>query len=263
MMSEKTSAQYLQQNWSRFISDEPDTLTNFLHDNSNLPGPRANLTLGFKLALLVSNSWEKKRGYLKKCLERWKNSNDEYLLFCFYTSLGYILAEYPQEDKWALTLLHEGNYSKYWRARESVTFGLSKMLEKRPEFTIGLLKAWNIKKETIILRNTLMALASPKLLALSKDIRNELRDYIRLAMNQIKEASQQDKKKEDYKLLKKSLGFIISVAAVEDQRLLDDMDSWIESGFKVWRTIIKQNLKKKRLMKKHPSESKKLITKLG
>ena len=82
-------------------------------------------------------------------------------------------------------------------------------------------------------------------------------------MNQIKEASQQDKKKEDYKLLKKSLSFIISVAAVEDQRLLDDMNNWIESSSKDWNTIIKQNLKKKRLIKKHPIESKKLLAKLG
>ena len=63
-------------------------------------------------------------------------------------------------------------------------------------------------------------------------------------MNQIENANAEDPRRDDYKLLRKSLGFIISVAAVDDIQLLDDMSNWIKSNNKYWNSIIKSNLKK-------------------
>jgi len=161
-MKEKPSADYLDKNWSQFLSQTPDDLTKYLLKNSNLPGPRGNLTLAMKLASLISGSWGENGVFLKTCFEQWNASDDEYLLFCLYTSLGYISAEFPEEDGWILGNLLEGNYSKHWRARESVTFALTRMLEKRTEFTLKLLEEWNRDVEVMVLRNTLMALANPK-----------------------------------------------------------------------------------------------------
>jgi len=81
-------------------------------------------------------------------------------------------------------------------------------------------------------------------------------------MNQIKNANAEDHREDDYKILKKSLGFIISVAAVEDKQLLDDISNWIKSNNKYWNSIIKSNLKKNRLKKKYPEKSDQLLNQI-
>jgi hypothetical protein len=92
--SERSSAKELPRLWSRFLGDgSVEWLTGFLLDHSNLPSPRANLTLVWKTSSLVAESWSAHRDQLKTCLEGWRESGDEYLLLTLHTALGYIIAE--------------------------------------------------------------------------------------------------------------------------------------------------------------------------
>lgn len=253
-MKEKTSADELEANWAIFLEGSPDLLRSYLNENSNLPGPRGNLTLAERLSKLVSRTWKEKREYLIEALEQWRASDNEYLLFCYYSTLGHLMAHHPEEDAWAKGALYEGNFSKHWRAREAVTFAVVAMLKTRPRYTLDLLKQWNQNSHIIVLRNILVALADPTSLKSNLEIGEELRDYIHKAINIVKKPSEEEKANESYKLLKKSLGFVLSVAAMEDSRIVDDMMGWVNLGNRELVSIVKQNAKKNRFKKRYPEK---------
>jgi hypothetical protein len=250
-VSEKESAQSLEERWSRIMeSRNVEELTEFLSAHSNLPGPRANLTLAYKAAELILRDWDGHETLLRKILDRWANSANEYLLVCRNMTLGYVLSAH--DDEAYEGALHRQNFHPMWRAREAVTLGLQKTLSVRPDYTLGLLEKWNRSGETLILRNTLMVLADPPNLKYNERTRESLRTYIFRAMDTVKHASP-EARGDDYKLLKKSLGFVPSVAAVYDKRIVEDLESWAQAGLKEWNGIIRSNLGKSRFMKAYPA----------
>ena len=250
-MSERSSAEELTRLWSGFLGEgSEEELTGFLLDHSNLPGPRANLTLVWKTSSLVAESWSAHRGQLKTCLEGWRDSGDEYLLLTLHTALGYIIAEHPEEDEWALRILYEGNFSPLWRAREGVTLGLGAALGKRPELVLGVLREWCSEDSPLLIRNALMVLADPERLEGKPALVEELEAYISRAMNLVRDATPEDRRDPGFKILKKTLGFVISVAAVEDEAFLGRMEEWIGAGVKAWRPILRSNLKKNRMRRR-------------
>ena len=261
-VSEKASAGQLEEKWPSLIeSRSVEELTGFLSTNSNLPGPRANLTLAFKAAELILRDWQKHEALLRKLLNMWAHSMDEYLLLCRNVALGYILSGY--DDQVYEEVLYRQNFHPTWRAREAVTLGLQKTLSSRPGYTLRLLAKWNRSGDALILRNTLMVLADPPTLRNSEQARDSLRAYVVEAMELVKHSSPEAKRSDDYKLLKKSLGFVPSVAAVHDKRIIDDMENWVQADVKEWKTILRSNLGKSRLEKAYPVESERIKAVLG
>ena len=256
-MKEASKAKELRQLWKQLMHDCND-LTSYLLRYSNLPGPRANLTLAFTLGELFLESWSQNKVKLSYCLDKWAQSMDQYLLLCRNIVLGFILSEYDS-DLFAEVLYNE-NFNPKWRPREAVTLGLQRTLDKRPDYVVKLLDKWNTSCEPIVLRNTLMILAEPKILQQKPELRDVLRDYIHESINFVKE--KRLNKKEDIKLLRKSLHFVPSVAAMNDERILSDLSTWAGSECKDLKSIVKSNLKKKRFIKLYPEESKTLLRKL-
>jgi hypothetical protein len=253
-MSEKYSSRLLKKDWENLYRKNCNDLTHFLKTHSNLPGPRANLTLAFTIGELFLNDWETHQKRLMNCIYEWGNSGEEYLLLCRNIVIGYLLSEY--DNDLFTKMLYEDNFNSRWRPREAVTLGLQKTLQKRPKFTLKLLEKWNTTSEPIVLRNTLMILAEPKILQQYPELRGILRKYIHQAMNLVREA---DDKKEDIKLLQKSLGFIPSVAAIYDEKIVSDLIEWADADFKTWKNIVKSNVKKKRFLKLYPEILKKIL----
>jgi hypothetical protein len=248
-VNEKATAKDLKEAWEGVLKRrDEEKLTGFLVENSNLPGPRANLMLAMELGKLVSNSWDGHSEFLKKCINAW--TKDEYLRTCRNITLGYIMAEHPEEDEWIARILYEDNFSEGWRPREAVTIGLCRALERRPDDTLALLEKWNKKGDLTVLRNTLVALADPHNLKENEKIRDSLRLYTILAMDAIK--NEKETKSKGYDILKKSLGFTVSVAAVEDPKMMQLLDTWVDSDTRPWKNILRSNLKKSRLIKKYP-----------
>ena len=261
-MSEKRSATELEDRWPSILGAmDAGELTGFLSANSNLPGPRSNLTLAFKVAELVQGSWREHEGWLRGCLDDWAHSMDEYLLLCRNITLGFILSAY--DDEVYEEVLYRQNFHPMWRAREAVTLGLQKALSGRTGYTLKLLEKWNESGDALILRNTLMVLADPPSLKESQQVRDSLRAYIIKAMALVKHISPEAKRGDDYKLLKKSLGFVPSVAAVYDERIIKDMADWARADIKEWKTVVRSNLGKSRLRDAYPLETERIKAALG
>ena len=96
-LKEKTSADELEANWAKFLEGSPDLLRSYLKENSNLPGPRGNLMLAERLSKLVSRTWKENLEYLIEALEQWRTSDNECLLFCYYSTLGHLMAHHSEE----------------------------------------------------------------------------------------------------------------------------------------------------------------------
>ncbi|MBN2335425.1 hypothetical protein JXL21_07665 [Candidatus Bathyarchaeota archaeon] len=261
-MNEKEAADKLQENWRSILEvEDPAPLTAYLTAYSNLPGPRANLALAYKVGELLTEGWSMHRGFLLRCLDAWAHSGDEYLLTVRNVALGYILSENdaPRFEE----ILYRQNFHPMWRPREAVTLGLQRTLAKCPEHTLSLLTKWNESGELIVLRNTLMVLAEPSQLETNKRLRDELREYIRLGMDRVRTESAENRRGDGYKLLKKSLGFVISVAAAHDGEVIGDIEQWAGEGVPAWRSILRQNLKMKRFRTKYPRIAEELLSRLG
>lgn len=253
-MKEKNSAVELQKNWNKYLINCCISLTSYLREHSNLPGPRANLTLAFTLGDLFLDSWKENKDIFFHCLDKWAHSMDEYLLLCRNIVMGYVLSEH--DCSLFTEILYRQNFNPMWRPREAVTLGLKRTLLKRPDFVLNLLDKWNATGEPIVLRNTLMILADPKILQEKPELRGILRDYIHQAMNLVKEEGKD--KKDDMKQLQKSLNFVPSVAAKYDEKILIDLIEWADSEYKTWKSIVKSNMKKKRFIKLYPDITKKI-----
>jgi hypothetical protein len=260
-MSEKEAAKELVLSWNRLISDySPKPLTDFLKSNSGLPGPRGNLTLAAEVSKLIASYWATKREFLKETIIGWSKSGDEYLMFVAYSTIGYVLSRNPSEDDWAVPILYEANFSRLWRAREGVTIALEALLEDGADFTLGLIEDWCISNNPIVVRNSIVALAHPTQLRRNQAQLDALERYNGVGMGIIAEvADLQD----DTKMLAKSLGFTISVAAEADEDYLDELDRWINDPVKAWRPIIRENLTKARIRKKYPRRVEALLKHLG
>ncbi len=253
-MKEKNSAIELQKQWSKLLHD-CKSLTSYLREHSNLPSPRANLTLAFTLGELFLNSWKENKAVLTHCLDKWAQSMDEYLLLCRNIVISYIISE--QDCNLFTEILYKQNFNPMWRPREAVTLGLQRTLIKRPDFVLKLLDKWNTAGEPIVLRNTLMILAEPKTLQRKPELRGILREYIHQAMNLVVE--EVENKKGDMELLQKSLRFVPSVAAMYDEKIVSDLTEWADADCKILKSIVKSNMKKKRFIKLYPEISKKFL----
>jgi hypothetical protein len=246
--------------WRGLIADHrAEPLTSFMLGHSGLPGPRGNITLATEASRLIAESWDAEGRFLRELIEEWTSSGDEYLIFTAHCSLGYILVVSPAEEAWAVPLLYEGNFNRLWRAREGVTFALEALLDKRRGFAFALIDAWCADRNPIVVRNTVVALAHPSQLRESAEQLDVLKKYNRIGMELVAGSW----KTPDAKMLAKSLGFTLSVAAEADESYLDQFEEWIRAGVKPWRNIVKENLGKSRIAKKYPARIAALRALLG
>ncbi len=260
-MTERSAAEELATSWDRLIADgSPGSLTEFLVTNSGLPGPRGNLTLAAEASRLIAMDWATKRGFLKGLIIGWLASGDEYLLFVTHSAIGHVLSGNPEEVEWAVPILYEANFSPLWRAREGVTFALEALLEDRSDLALSLIDKWCKPRDPIVVRNSIVALAHPTQLRRNNAQLDALERYNGVGMEIVAKVIDPG---DDVKMLAKSLGFTLSVAAETDEGYLDEFENWIDGNIKAWRSIIKENLTKARIAKKYPSHIEALLKRLG
>jgi hypothetical protein len=260
-MSERKAAEDLVSSWDRLVSDcSPGPLTAFLRANSGLPGPRGNLTLAAEASRLIARNWVAKRGFLRDLITDWSMSGDEYLMFVAHSAIGHVLTSNQSEEEWAVPILYKANFSSLWRAREGVTFALEALLEDSGDFALRLIDSWCNSRQPLVIRNSIVALAHPTQLRRNRSQLDALERYNRIGMEIVAETLNPN---DDTKILAKSLGFTLSVAAEADEGYLDEFDKWIGTQVKVWRPILKENLTKARIRKKYPSRVEVLLNRLG
>ncbi|TGK80821.1 hypothetical protein EHQ31_12470 [Leptospira montravelensis] len=212
----------------------------YLLKNSHLPGPRGNLEL------LYSFSKNANEREVNECLsfynDELSNSPEEFVVMCGIVS--YCILNIKNIKK-TLTFIRKYVSHSSWRIRESVAIGIQEIAENNKVEILANLKKWmngnDLEKRTIV-----AALCEPKLLK-EKSFNIELIKILyELTMN----FDQIDGKlSENQTTLRKTLGYGWSVAIVsvpKEGKIAFEKIAKCNNKHVKW--IVKENLKKNRLM---------------
>lgn len=231
-----------------FIINDSKKLEKFLIENSNLPGPRANLELLFAFAEVYENVEVLKQWIKISDEEAGANDPKAFLPFCAAACLGKIYTK--TRDKELITILKKLSNDTRWRTRETVAFAFQFIGENDFEDLKTIFNKWIKKSNNLEKRAMLVALAHPPML------NKERADYCFEILEEVMQAMDRT---ENFDVLKKGLEFVISVFTVYSPvKGFDFMKRCIGKD-KAINTIIKSNLKKNRIVKRYPEEVKALI----
>jgi hypothetical protein len=237
-----------------------ENLAKYLTSNSNLPGPRGNLELAEVFADVVEDN---ARGESEKlwdlCMklaqfspvEAPVNNPKEFLVFCGARGVG-VLGSSTAFFQKALSRLKELASDSRWRTREAVAMAIQSMIEKQPQKTLKELENWIENNNWLLMRAVAAGVAEPPLLKDKQTAESALELHKRIFA---KIVTAQERKSDEFKTLKQGLGYSLSVVvcAVPKEgfeymrQLAGTQDADI-----LW--IVKENLKKNRLLKNFPEE---------
>lgn len=219
-----------------------DEWTEYLLAESRLPGPRGNIELARAVAI------EADVGRLTYYLSFDEglaptNSPYEFLAFCGTLGQGRLVSEGDLE---ALTTLRAAASDARWRIREAVAMALQFYGSKDMAGLLKEMEVWS-KGNHLEQRAAAAALCEPALLKNTIHAEKVLRilDAITASLFE-----SEDRRQESFKVLKKGLGYCWSIAAVADPetgKLL--MERWLIVEDPDVRWIMRENLKKKRMMR--------------
>jgi len=180
------------------------------------------------------------------------NDPQEFLPFCGAYGIGAIGSVSPQYFEQALSTLKMLANDFRWRMREAVCFGLQRMMRKRSHDVLKRLETWIGDGSLLQLRAVIAAVADPPLLKNKQLATIALRLHKRIinSLHHLKE-----RKFEDFRTLKKALGFTLSVVVCEiPETGFKFMHELVNSTDPDIRWIVTDNLKKNRLIKDFPEQ---------
>jgi hypothetical protein len=214
--------------------------TPYLLAESGLPGPRANLELIQVVADMGSRAlFEAYLAYGPE--EAPVNSPEMLLAVCGVVGMGRLLAE-GQND--LLEVIRRQANDPRWRMREGVSMALQRLGDRDMDRLLDEMEGW-AKGSLLEKRAAAAALCEPRLLKSEQHAKRTLAVLDVITGSLIGE---EDRRSEDFKALRKGLGYCWSVAVAalpgEGKPL---MEKWLGSGDKDIAWIMKQNLRKARL----------------
>ncbi len=218
-----------------------DDWDDYLRVESGLPGPRGNL----ELAHAAADLGDRKRfeHFLSFDPQRAPvNTPDGFLAFCGVEGLGKLIAE-GQTDLWP-TLRNYASDPR-WRIREAVAMALQRIGRADMDALLGNMETW-ATGAWLEMRAAAAGLAEPDLLREEQYILRALTilDQITLAVENTEERD------EDFKVLRQGLGYCWSVVVVSlPNPGKQAMEHWLSSADRDVRWIMKENLKKKRMIR--------------
>jgi hypothetical protein len=214
----------------------------FLLKNSGLPGPRGNL----ELAKVVAEEGTKLQFEEFLSLQANENTPEVFVVFCGIVGLGKLAA---QGEYQFLIPLRSYASDPRWRIREGVATALQSIGDKDMNLLLKEMQVWSLGN-WYEKRAAAAALAEPRLLKEPKVVKEVLK-----ILNQITEKvdSAGSLKDESFKVLRQGLGYCWSVAvAAQPKEGKTVMEKWLISKNPDIRWIMKENLKKNRLIKMDP-----------
>lgn len=256
------------------LFDYPDRfmdIEDYLSTNSNLPGPRGNLTLAFKFAEYFEKESVSKE--LLDLLIRWiniskeeapTNNPREFLPFCGILSLG---AHFFYADDGIKDLIMDqfkiSMNDKRWRIKEGAAMGFQKIAEKDFDTIKKYFSLWYDSSNFAEKRAFIAALAHPPIL---KD-KEAQRFSLKISEDIIKDilfTSKEIRKSDEFTVLSKGLKYALSVfvAALPGEGF-DLLKRFAQINDTELRNILKSNLSKSRLTKKYASEVGEVLSILG
>jgi len=212
----------------------------FLLRESGLPGPRGNI----ELARAVADEGDEElfQTYLSFEAEiAPTNSPQEFLAFCGVLGLGRLVSEGKSE---LLGTLRDWASDPRWRSREAVAMALQRLGQVDMDLLLTEMERWS-RGGLLERRAAAAGLCEPVLLGQPEHARRvlEILDVITASI-----VDEEDRRSDQFRALRKGLGYCWSVAVVA----LPDygkkmMERWFSSDDKDVRWVMKENLGKKRL----------------
>ncbi len=245
-----------------------EDLEQMLVANSNLPGPRANLELAWAFA----DCFEKIQltEELSHLLTAWANLAPEqapsghpleFLPFCAIQALGAAYLRTTGREH-ILVVLKKAAGDSRWRVREAVAMGFQRIAEMDFAIAQEVFSAWLSDATLMEKRAILAALAHGPLLKPPERAEFCL-DITELVLRNLLRLPRQERKTEGFRILKQGLEYSISlfVESLPEQGFAR-LEKWVEEDDADLRHIIKSNLLKARLAKKHAAKVQGLLARL-
>jgi hypothetical protein len=180
------------------------------------------------------------------------NDQKEFLPFCGACAIGAIGSITPAFYQRALSRLKALATDPRWRVREAVAMGIQKLVEKQSKKTLKELEAWIVNDNWLEMRAVAAGVAEPALLRDKQTARGALALHKKI-FDQI--LSIKEHKAEELKILKKGLGYSLSVViSATPKEGFEHMQQLVKSQDEDIRWILKENLKENRLIKNFPME---------
>jgi hypothetical protein len=250
-------------------TDDDQALFNYMAAKSNLPGPRGNLELAEAFADLVGQHAQAKNERLwELCAtmtavsadEAPVNNPRELIPFCGAVGMGALGAACPTLFAKAIKALRAVANDPRWRMREAVSTALQRLIAARPRETLNALKLWTVEGSPLEMRAAAAGLAEPALLKDTATARTAL-ELHETIFERVPECD--DRRSGEFKALRKGLGYTLSLV----------VQALPEEGFALMRQlvatrdkdvlwIVKENLKKNRLVKRFSAEVQSIKTSL-
>lgn len=230
----------------------------YLREHSRLPGPRANLELANDVGHLLAASASKSSDSVRALINRFANGDrkmvasntpDEFIMLCGIIAFGTCAAAHPawREDTFDLLKHYAG--SSYWRVREGVAIAYQRLLVADTQGTISHLILLATTGNYLQQRAAVAASAEPSLMYTPELLAAAMK-LQRIVLERIHTAPLADRKSEDFRTLRRTLGYTLSVvtavAPEEGFALMRECAMWNDADV-IW--ILRENLKKKRLAK--------------
>lgn len=214
----------------------------FLRAESGLPGARGNLELAQAAAE------EGEPALLEQFLaytpaKAPENTAGVFVAFCGVLGLG---KQAASGNRQALSRLRSFASDPRWRIREAVAMALQRLGDEDMPNLLQEMQTWSVGN-LLEKRAAAAALCEPRLLKHAEDVRAvlEMLDQITASLIQL-----ENRKGEDFLALKKGLGYCWSVAVAALPEIGKPyMEKWFPSQDKDIRWIMRENLKKQRLIR--------------
>jgi hypothetical protein len=139
--------------------------------------------------------------------------------------------------------------------REAVRMGLQRIMTARRWDVLTALEGWAAEGTTLEMRATAAAVAEPILLEDTETAVAALRVHEEIVDRVLGTLGTQERQTEDFRVLRKALGYTLSVVVhALSQDGFEFLAQLAASEDKDVRWIVKENLKKNRLVKNFPEE---------
>lgn len=244
-----------------FQSGDDQFLRAYIQQNSNLPGPRGNLELAAALAAITVQfkgkdhpaAWSFFASLAGISAEEGPiNSAAEFLPFCGVTGAGALAANVVEYLPEALVIIRRAANDTRWRMREAVAATLLRLALAHPEPVLAELETWVAGDSLLEWRAVAAGVADP---ALGKNSRLAQWALIqhRQILNRLLQV--QNRRTEEFTTLRQALGYtlslVVQVLPAEGFALMAEL---IRRQDKDALWIVKENLKKNRLIRRYPQE---------
>jgi hypothetical protein len=214
----------------------PSKWDTYLKRNSGLPGPRGNLELAWAFAEEAD----------PVRIRRYAKSGDEYLATCGAIGLGRLLAEGDSETLDELSQLAN---DPRWRVREGVAMAVQRLGDADRRRMLTVAELWSKDRSWLVKRAAVAGACEPRLLDKPSVVKKVL-DVLDRVTKAVRAASPDQRRLDDFRVLRQALGYCWSVAiAALPTAGFDRLDDWARSDDPDVRWIIRENLKKNRLRK--------------